>query len=105
VTMTDDGKKKRGGRDRLRAAALRYTPKKDGAPRLVAKGEGRIAEKIIALAKEHGIPVTEDPDLVSILSKMDLGEEIDPTLYELIAELLVFVYRLKQKYVEVLKTR
>ncbi len=105
MTMADKGKRKRGGKERLRAAALRFTPEKDGAPRLIAKGEGRIAEKIIALAKEHDIPITEDPDLVSILSKMDLGEEIDPALYEVVAELLVFVYRLKKKYVASLKSK
>ena len=99
--MADDGKrggKRRGGR--LRAAVLRYVPEKEAAPRMVAKGEGLVAEKIIELAREHGVPITEDPDLVAILSKMDLGEEISPALYEVVAELLVFVYRLKQRYVE-----
>jgi flagellar biosynthesis protein len=97
--------KKRGSKRRLRAAALKYAPEKDNAPRLVAKGEGKIAEKIIALAKEHGIPITEDPDLVTILSKMDINEEISPALYEVVAELLVFVYRIKQKYLEGITTK
>jgi flagellar biosynthesis protein len=96
----DDPKRRQGKRKRIKAAALRYVPEKDNAPRLVAKGEGKVAEKIIALAKEHGIPISEDPDLVTILSKMDLGEEVSPVLYEVVAELLVFVYRLKQKYLE-----
>jgi flagellar biosynthesis protein len=92
------GKDKKEKRHRLKAAALRYQPAKDDAPQLVAKGEGKLAEKIIQLAKEHGVPITEDPDLVEILSKMDIGREISPDLYRVVAELLVFVYRLKERW-------
>lgn len=95
--MDDKNKKIR---DRLRAAALRYRHGKDRAPQMVAKGEGKIAAQIIALAEEYGIPITEDPDLVEILSKMDIGQEISPALYKIVAELLVFVYRLKQRWLE-----
>ena len=100
--MADDGKRKDKRRDgeRLRAAALRYIPEKHAAPQVVAKGAGLVAEKIIELAREHGVPITEDPDLVAILSKMDIGEEISPALYGVVAELLVFVYRLKQRYAQ-----
>jgi flagellar biosynthesis protein len=82
---------------RLRAAALRYERERDSAPRLTARGEGVIAEKIIDIALEHGVPITRDPDLLSILSRMDVGEVISPALYEIVAELLVFVYRIKEK--------
>jgi flagellar biosynthesis protein len=57
-----------------------------------------VAEKIIALAQEHGVPIREDPDLVQVLSQLDLQQEIPPTLYQVVAELLAFVYRLNQTY-------
>jgi len=94
------GNRERERKARTRAAALRYVPDKEHAPRLVASGEGKVAERIIELAREHGVPITEDPDLVAILSKMDIGELISPALYEVVAELLVFVYRLKQRMVD-----
>ena len=92
--------KKNNRENRLKAAALRYDRRKEGIPRMIAKGDGLVAEKIIALAEEHGIPITRDPDLVTILSKMDLGQAISPDLYEIVAELLVFIYRLKEKWAE-----
>ena len=82
---------------RLRAAALRYERDRDAAPKVTARGEGHIAEKIIALAQEHDVPITRDPDLLTILSKMEIGSTINPALYEIVAELLVFVYRLKER--------
>ena len=104
MTMADkESNRKR--RDRVRAAALSYKPGSDNAPQVVARGEGKIAEQIIALAREHGVPITEDPDLVEILSKMDVGEEISPDLYKVVAELLVFVYRLKQRWGELQKSQ
>ena len=92
--MGDEGKKRK---ERLLAAALSYNQDEDAAPRVVAKGAGRVAEKIIAVAREHGVPITEDPDLMAILSKMELDEQISPKLYEVVAELLVFVYYLKMR--------
>ena len=80
-----------------KAVALRYKPQKDSAPRVTAKGSGRIAEKIIELAKMHGIPVKDDPDLIEILSKLDIEEEIPPNVYIAVAELLAFVYSLNRK--------
>ena len=85
---------------RLQAAALRYRRKEDLAPKLLARGEGKVAEKIIDLAKQHGITISKDPDLVTILSKIDIGEMISQEMYEIVAELLVFVYRLKEKWQE-----
>ena len=82
---------------RKKAVALRYQPQKDSAPRLTAKGSGRIAEKIIELAKMHGIPVKDDPDLIEVLSKLDIDEEIPPNVYIAVAELLAFVYSLNRK--------
>jgi flagellar biosynthesis protein len=79
------------------AAALRYSQEKDLAPRLVAKGYGKVAEKIIEAAKEAGIPIREDPDLLSLLMMLNIDEMIPPELYAAVAELLAFVYRLNNR--------
>jgi len=81
-----------------KAVSLKYEPVKDSAPKITAKGQGVVADKIIALAKENNIPIHEDPDLVEILSKLDLEEEIPPTVYVLVAEILAFVYRMNERW-------
>jgi flagellar biosynthesis protein len=78
--------------------ALRYNAAIDKAPKVIAKGHGFVAEKIIALARENGVPMREDTDLVQVLSQLDLNREIPPTLYRVVAELLAFVYRLNNNY-------
>jgi flagellar biosynthesis protein len=80
-----------------KAVALRYKPDDDHAPRVTAKGTGRLAEQIIEMARKHGIPVKDDPDLVEVLSRLDLHDQIPPELYVVVAELLAFVYRLNQE--------
>lgn len=80
------------------AVALHYDGKE--APRVTAKGSGDLAEQIIALAKEHGIPLQEDAALVSLLSKLDLGDEIPQVLYTAVAEIIAFAYILKGKVPE-----
>lgn len=82
---------------RKAAAAIRYRMGEDPAPRLVAKGAGKLAERIIAAAKEAGIPLREDPDLLALLMTLDLEETIPPELYAAVAEVLVFVYRMNGK--------
>jgi len=77
-----------------KAIALKYKPGDDRAPRVTAKGTGRLAERIIEMARKHGIPVKDDPDLVEVLSRLDLHDEIPPELYVVVAELLAFIYRL-----------
>jgi flagellar biosynthesis protein len=89
---------KEDNKKRPKAAALEYKHGNHAVPRLTAKGEGLIAEKIIALAEEHDIPITSDPDLYTLLSKLDIGEYIHPSLYEVVAELLVFIYQIKEEY-------
>lgn len=84
-------------RDRKRAAALKYLPEKDSAPRLVAKGSGWMAEKIIQTAREHNIPLKEDAHLVEILSHLDLYEEIPSILYKAVSEILVYIYKMNNK--------
>ena len=80
------------------AVALKYDTATGNAPRVIAKGRGLVAEKIMALAREQGIPMREDPDLVQMLTQIDLDQEIPPSLYKVVAELLAFVYRLNQSY-------
>lgn len=80
-----------------KAVALKYSPGKQQAPRVIGKGSGRVAEAILEKAKEHGIPVQEDASLVEVLSKIDLDQEIPPELYQLVAEILSFVYQTDQK--------
>lgn len=72
------------------AIALEYDPE-DEAPRVVASGKGALAEKIIEKAKEADVPVHQDDKLAQTLSRLDIGEMIPPELYEVVAEILVFV--------------
>lgn len=81
-----------------KAVALKYDREQDHAPKVVGKGAGQVAEKIIALAKEHGIPIQQDSDLVEILSRLNLNQEIPPETYVLVAEILAFIYRANQSY-------
>ena len=76
---------------RRAAVALQYDAATDNAPRVIAKGRGQVAEKIMALAREHGIPMREDPELVQMLTQIDLDQTIPPSLYKVVAELLAFV--------------
>lgn len=80
-----------------KAAALRYDRSRDQAPKIVAKGRGKVAERIMALAREHDIPMVEDRNLAQMLEALDLNIEIPPELYQAVAEVLVFVYRMNQK--------
>ncbi len=80
-----------------KAVALKYKPLRDNAPKVAAKGTGLVAEKIIAVARKQGIPVKDDPDLIEVLSGLDLDREIPPELYVVVAELLAFVYSLNRK--------
>jgi FlhB-like protein len=84
-------------RERLRAFATRFDAERDAAPRITAKGAGLMAQRIIDCAKEHGVPIHEDPDMVAVLAKLDVGTEIPESLYGAMAEVLAFVYRLNGK--------
>lgn len=81
---------------RREAAALRYRSGHDSAPRLVAKGKGVVADRILEEAREHGIPVREDAALARVLVALDLFREIPPHLYRAVAEVLAFLYRLSE---------
>lgn len=85
---------------RRRAVALRYDDAHESAPRVLAKGQGDIAERIIALAQEHGIPLHEDKDLVRLLGVLDIDVQIPQTLYRALAEVLAHLYRTNAKLAE-----
>jgi flagellar biosynthesis protein len=78
---------------RRRATALRYEPGQR-APEVVATGAGLIADRILAAAREAGIPVRHDPALTSALSALDLGDEVPQALWTAVAETLAWAYRL-----------
>ncbi len=80
--------------NRQNAVALAYQTG-DTAPRIVAKGKGLIAEQIIARAKEHGVHIHQSKELVSLLMKVDLDEDIPPALYRVVAELLAWLYHIE----------
>jgi flagellar biosynthesis protein len=80
--------------DQRPKAAATIREGEDAAPRLVAKGQGHIAGKILQLAKDNQIPVHEDPALIEILSKMNLDEHIPGECYRVVAEILAWIYRL-----------
>ena len=83
-----------------KAVALRYKSHENAAPKVVAKGLRKIAEGIIVMAREHNIPLREDPDLIEILLKIDIGDEIPEELYQVVAEILAFVYKTNNKWKE-----
>lgn len=83
---------------RNQAAALAYIPEKDNAPKVVASGQGKMAEQIIAVARENGIPIQEDPLLAAALAAVDVGSEIPPELYRVVAEILAFIFRVREQY-------
>jgi flagellar biosynthesis protein len=85
---------------RKAAVALKYRIGEDPAPRLTARGSGLMAEKILQAAREAGVPIREDPDLLALLMTLDVGAEIPPELYAAVAETLVFVYRMNRKMEE-----
>lgn len=81
----------------MQAVALQYDPADMIAPTVLAKGRGSVAEKIIALAAEQGIPLQQDPVLVQALNQLDLGDEIPAELYRVVAEILVFIMQTDAK--------
>jgi flagellar biosynthesis protein len=78
------------------AVALGYNPEKDLAPKMIAKGYGQVAEKIIEIGRANGIVVTEDKALFEALVKLESGDEIPGTLYYTVAEVLSYVYRINK---------
>ena len=84
--MNENGEKKKV----KQAIALEYNPAED-APKVVASGRGLLAEKMIERAKESEVPIHRDDKLADTLSRLEIGEMIPPELYEVVAEILIFV--------------
>ncbi|WP_407941661.1 EscU/YscU/HrcU family type III secretion system export apparatus switch protein [Metabacillus schmidteae] len=80
------------------AAVIRYDESKDSSPTVIAQGQGMLATKIIELAKQHNIQMQEDEGLVQHLLDIDLGENVPPQLYSVIAEILLFIEEMENKY-------
>jgi len=79
-----------------KAVALTYGRGKDKAPRVTAKGRGALAEKILALARRHGVPIEKDSTLLEALYRLEINEEIPEELYKVVAEVLAFIYRMNR---------
>jgi flagellar biosynthesis protein len=80
------------------AAVIRYDESEEKAPKVVAQGSGHLAAKIMELAKEHDIAMQEDSGLLQNLLDIDLGENVPPQLYSVIAEILLFIEEMENQY-------
>ncbi|MFW6266665.1 MAG: EscU/YscU/HrcU family type III secretion system export apparatus switch protein [Halanaerobiales bacterium] len=89
-------KKDKNKQQTKKAAALHYNHKNDRAPTIIAKGKGDIAKKILEKAKEKEIPIETNRDLAEVLVQLEIGEEIPPELYQVVAEILSFIYKLEK---------
>ncbi len=83
-----------------KAVALLYDKERGGAPQVVASGKGALAEKIVETAREAGVYVMEDPDLIELLAHVPVGDDIPEQLYQAVAEVLAFVYQVNGRYKE-----
>ncbi|MED1872988.1 EscU/YscU/HrcU family type III secretion system export apparatus switch protein [Brevibacillus borstelensis] len=78
------------------AAVIRYDQEKDNVPTVIAQGRGHLADKIISLARQNDIPLQEDTLLVENLIDMDLGDNIPPQLYSVVAEVLLLIEQMEK---------
>jgi flagellar biosynthesis protein len=85
-----DGEKQQNKQKVKQAIALEYNPAED-APKVVASGRGVLAERIIEKAQESNVPIHRDDKLADTLSRLEIGDMIPPELYEVVAEILIFV--------------
>jgi flagellar biosynthesis protein len=88
-----------------KAVAIRYNEKESSAPKVIASGKGTVADKIIEVAREAGIHIQQDTNLVELLSKVEIGREIPVDLYQTVAEILAFVYRVNNKFRDKMKSQ
>lgn len=82
-------------RGRKAAVALGFDPAKDAAPRIIAAGQGDLAEALVRVAKKYQIPIHQDHPLAEALVRLDIGENIPPELYAAVAEVMAFLWRLE----------
>lgn len=83
---------------RKEAVALSYDPSSSNAPKVIAKGKGKIAENILEKAKEHDIPVQEDPSLLEILGQLNIDESIPEELYRAVSEVFAYIYHIDREH-------
>ncbi|NYF24212.1 EscU/YscU/HrcU family type III secretion system export apparatus switch protein [Sporosarcina sp. JAI121] len=83
---------------RKEAVALSYEPFSEGAPKVVAKGKGKIAENILEKAKANNIPIQEDPSLVEILGQLNINESIPEELYKAVSEVFAYIYQIDREH-------
>ncbi|MCG7342853.1 EscU/YscU/HrcU family type III secretion system export apparatus switch protein [Sporosarcina sp. ACRSL] len=83
---------------RKEAIALSYDPTAGDAPKVVAKGKGKIAENILDKAKEHDVPIQEDSTLVELLGQLDVDETIPEPLYQAVAEVFAYIYHVDREH-------
>ncbi|SDZ76186.1 flagellar biosynthesis protein [Desulfuromusa kysingii] len=84
--------------NKLQAVALRYDRRPTSTPEIVASGSGDLAQQIIAAAKEAGVDIVQDPDLLEVLGRIPVGEEVPAELFQAVAEILAFIYRINGRY-------
>ncbi|ARJ40020.1 hypothetical protein SporoP8_14695 [Sporosarcina ureae] len=82
---------------RKEAVALSYDPEVSDAPKVIAKGKGKIAENILQRAQEHSIPIQQDPSLLELLGQLNVNEMIPEELYLAVSEVFAYVYRLDRE--------
>jgi len=85
---------------KTRAAAISYDPSETDVPILSAFGEGHLAEKIVQVARDSGVPVMHEPGLTNMLSQLSVGDEIAPEMYDAVAKVLAFVSEMDKSYGE-----
>ena len=85
------------------AAAISYDPAENDVPILAAFGEGHMAQKIVEVARESGVPVMPEPGLTNMLSKLSVGDAIAPEMYDAVAKVLAFVSEVDRTYGEKIK--
>lgn len=78
---------------RKEAIALKYDSETSTAPKVLAKGKGKTAENILQAAKDHAIPIQEDPSLTELLGKLEINQTIPEELYQAVAEVFAFIYK------------
>lgn len=87
-------------RNQYAAVALGYTPDSQGAPKVLASGHGEVAKKILELARENDVHIHQDDNLATLLAQVPVGQDIPEEAYQLVAELLSFLYNSDRKLAE-----
>ncbi|WP_024788230.1 MULTISPECIES: EscU/YscU/HrcU family type III secretion system export apparatus switch protein [unclassified Lebetimonas] len=80
-----------------KAVALKYKAYEQNAPKVIAKGKGKIAQKIIQKAKEFDVPLFQNEELADMLLNIEVGEEIPPKMYEAVVEVFIWLYKLEER--------